>query len=160
MRIISLCLPILLFVICAQAVAGEVVTVTRDKLHMLRLSKPGATVVIGNPALAEIRVEGPKLIFIFGRTDGETNFIVLDKRGREIANFDLIVTPEVARHVTVNRGVAAQSTLSCADRCTVIETGGTVAAPPAAAPTAGATPAAQTNAAGAAAATQTATGGS
>jgi len=129
MRIISLCVPILLFVLCTQAVASETLTVTRDKLHVLRLSKPGATVVIGNPTLAEIRVEGPKLIFIFGRTDGETNFVVLDNRGNEIANYELIVTPAAARHVTVNRGVAAESTLSCDERCTVINSVGTVATP-------------------------------
>lgn len=154
MRIISLCVPILLLAVCAQAVASETLTVTRDKLHMLRLSEPGATVIIGDPTLAEIRVEGPKLIFIFGRTNGETNFVVLDRRGQEVANYDLIVTPAAARHVTVNRGVTARTTLSCDDRCTVINSVGTAASPPAAAPTAP-----EADATGATEAAQTATGG-
>jgi Flp pilus assembly secretin CpaC len=144
MRIFSLCVSIFLFVFCTQTFAAEVLTVKLDKLHILRLSKPGVTVVVADPTIADIRAENPKLFFIFGRANGETNLVILDKKGREIANYELIVTPETARHVTVNRGVDAQTTLSCADRCTVVETVGQVAAPapPAAAPATPAAPAA------------------
>ena len=156
MRIISLCVPVLCFVRSAQAAASEILTVTRDKLHMLRLPKAGSTVIIGNPALADIRVEGSRLIFIFGRTAGETNFVVLDKRGREIVNYDLIVTPAAARHVTVNRGANVVSTLSCADRCTAVQNTGSAAAP--ATPNVGAAAGANGTAAGAPAATQAVSG--
>ena len=123
MRIIYFCVLIFLFPIYAQAVGSEVLTITQNKLHILKLSQSGATAIIGNPKLVEFTVHNPKVIFLLGKIAGETNLIVLNNKGSEIVNYDLIVTPELARHVTINRGVYTTSIMSCGYRCeTVIET--------------------------------------
>jgi len=104
-------------------VGSEVLTITQNKLHILKLSQSGATAIIGNPKLVEFTVHNPKVIFLLGKIAGETNLIVLNNKGSEIVNYDLIVTPELARHVTINRGVYTTSIMSCGYRCeTVIET--------------------------------------
>jgi pilus assembly protein CpaC len=131
MRIRFLWIPLLLSVFCSQVALGDVLSVTKGKLHTLRLPKAGATAVVADPLIADIRVEGPRLIFVFGRNNGETNLVVLDRRGREIVNYDLVVTSAGARHVTVDRGPDNQSDLICEGRCAPV---GTSAAPAAAAP--------------------------
>lgn len=123
MRIIYFCVLIFLFPIYTQAVGSEVLTITQNKLHILKLSQSGVTAIIGNPTLVDITVQNPKVIFLFGKIVGETNLIVLNNNGSEIVNYDLIVTPELARHVTINRGVYTSSIMSCGYRCeTIIET--------------------------------------
>jgi pilus assembly protein CpaC len=137
MRIRFLWIPLLLSVFCSQVALGDVLTVTKGKLHTLKLPKAGATAVVADPLIADIRVEGPRLIFVFGRNNGETNLVVLDRRGREIVNYDLVVTSAVARHVTVDRGPDNQSSLICEGRCATLETAAPAgAAPPAAPPAA------------------------
>ena len=60
------------------------------------------------------------MIFLTGKAVGETNLVVLDKRGNEIANFDIVVAPETRRHVTIHRGTTGVATLSCDPRCTTV----------------------------------------
>lgn len=126
----------------AGASLAEPVTVTENKSHILRLQEAATTVIVANPAIAQITVESPRLILILGQQIGETNLVALDRNGREIANFDLIVAPEAARHVTVHRTADREETLSCQERCASIGTTGAAPAQAAPAPAAQPDPAA------------------
>ncbi|MBL4719817.1 MAG: pilus assembly protein N-terminal domain-containing protein, partial [Alphaproteobacteria bacterium] len=129
MRFRFLCIPLFLCALWSQAALGDVLTVTKGKLHTLRLDRAGATAIVADPLVADIRVENPRLIFVFGRNNGETNLVVLDRRGREIVNYDLVVTSSVPRHVTIDRGPANQTNLICEDRCATIGDDAAQAAP-------------------------------
>ena len=104
----------------AGPAGAETIYVTVDKARVLRIDRPVATVSIGNNEIASVSVESLHLIFLTGKAVGETNLVILDKRGNEIANYDVVVSPETERHVTIHRDTTGVSTLSCAPRCTEI----------------------------------------
>ena len=62
---------------------------------------PGA-IVIGNPSIADVSIQGQN-IFIHGRSFGQTNLIILDLQGNQVANFDLMV-----KHTAEHRCVCLQ----------------------------------------------------
>ena len=107
----------------ASAVA-ETLAVTLDKTTILRPAGKIAVITVGNPDIADISVEAANLILVIGLAVGETNLLMFDDKGQELAAYDLVVRPEKKRHVTVHRGVTGQITLSCDPDCTGVENPG------------------------------------
>ena len=105
--------------------AGETLTVTVDKSELLRIGRAASTVVVGQPSVADVQVESPRLVLVLGRAVGETNLIILDSNGDEIANYAILVVPESDRHVTIFHGGDGVSTLSCNPRCAGVKNPGT-----------------------------------
>lgn len=104
--------------------AAEIFDVPINKTKVLRLKRPATYILVGNPEIADISVETSRLIFVHGRTIGETNLLLLDSRHREIANYDLIVVPTGETYITIQRGTTID-TMSCDPRCAGIPTPGT-----------------------------------
>ena len=127
------------------AMAGETIQVVVDKAKVLRLSVDAATILTANPEIIDLAVESPQLILLLGKRPGETNLIILDSKGTEILDADVVVVPSLERHVTVYRNTE-ESTLSCAPRCASVPTPGQLP------PTAGGETSASTGAAAEAAA--------
>ena len=96
---------------------ADTLNVRLDKAQILRLDVPAAIIVVGNPDIADVTVENPTLLFVMGRSAGETNLLILDAAGEEIMNLDLAVIGELDRHVTVHRDTVQISTYSCSPRC-------------------------------------------
>ena len=105
------------------AMAGETIQVVVDKAEVLRLSVDASTILTANPEIIDLAVESPQLILLLGKRPGETNLIVLDSKGKEILDADVVVVPNLERHVTVYRNTE-ESTLSCAPRCAGVPTPG------------------------------------
>lgn len=93
------------------------VSVGIDMATPLRLEHPAASVVIGNPSIADVQIQTPTLIFLQGRSYGTTNLIALDRDGREIYTSSVTVTSEPRHDVTVDRGIGGRVTYACAKRC-------------------------------------------
>jgi len=100
------------------AAAAELLTVAENTSRLLRLGGPAETVLLADPAVADVVVESPTLIFVLGRAAGETNLILLDADHQVIADYDLIVVPQEIRHVRVHRNTDGRETLSCDPACT------------------------------------------
>lgn len=108
--------------IAAQAEI-QTILVPVDESQILQLpSAPGA-VIIGNPAIADISIQGQKL-FVHGRSFGQTNLTILDLQGEQIANFKLVGTIAQESQLTVIKGSvsgafpgATRYTYSCAGTC-------------------------------------------
>ena len=49
-----------------------------DKAHLIQLDENAATVMIADPAIADVTVESPRLIFVIGHAVGETSLFILD----------------------------------------------------------------------------------
>ena len=96
--------------------AESSVTVAIDQTRVLRLDRPAAVVVVGNPSIADATLTDSGTAFIMGKTFGVTNVIALDAQGNEIVNARIVVTSSGARTVTVVRG-NQQFTYACAGRC-------------------------------------------
>ncbi len=114
--LLALALTLLLWLACPGGAAAGDITVKVDEARMVRLDRPGVSVVIGNPSVADVSVQNGRLLAITGKSFGLTNMIVFDSQGREILNRKLRVTTDSNRLVRVYRGVGRQS-FDCAERC-------------------------------------------
>ena len=57
------------------------VIVIVDQAKIFRVSRPAATIIIGNPAIVDATVEDDQTLVLTGRAFGVTNLIVLDSKG-------------------------------------------------------------------------------
>lgn len=92
------------------------VSVNANMARVLRLSAPAATVIIGNPAVADVTIQDPQTLVLTGKSFGRTNMIILDGRGDPIADTVVEVTQLTSDTVTVFMG-AQRTSLSCAPNC-------------------------------------------
>ena len=100
----------------AAMAASNSVQVLVDQATLVRLDRPAAEIVVGNPSIADVSVQSSKLLVVTGKSFGETNLIVMDADGKVVANRQLIVQEPRTGFVTLYRGGTRQ-TLHCAPRC-------------------------------------------
>lgn len=101
--------------VSGSALAQEF-TVETNKTKQLKLRGIAASVVIGDPIVADIAVLDQNLIFVTGRTFGTTNILVFDENGRELYSGDVVVTTNTSNFVSLNRA-GQTNTFDCAPRC-------------------------------------------
>jgi Flp pilus assembly secretin CpaC len=100
----------------ALAETTEPISVKVNMARILRISAPAATVIIGNPGVADITIQDPQTLVLTGRSYGTTNLIVLDAAGNPVADTIVSVVQGQAEMVTVYMGSARQ-TLACDPEC-------------------------------------------
>lgn len=100
----------------AESEAGEPVIVTVDRARVFRVSRPAATVIIGNPSIADATIEDEKTLVLTGRSFGVTNLIILDADGNPIVDQTLVVRGHETNTVRIYRR-ANRETLACAPVC-------------------------------------------
>jgi Flp pilus assembly secretin CpaC len=106
----------LLMVAPAVAETSEPISVKVNMARILRISAPAATVIIGNPGVADITIQDPQTLVLTGRSYGTTNLIVLDSAGNPVADTIVSVVQGQADTVTVYMGTA-RTTLACQPVC-------------------------------------------
>ncbi len=94
---------------------GQVLTVEVDESQILQLPATPGAIVVGNPSIADVSIQGQK-IFVHGRGFGQTNLTILDVEGNQIANFSLIGVHSQPATIAVFRGPERFS-YSCAPNC-------------------------------------------
>lgn len=99
----------------AQSAGGRI-TVTLDQAQVMKLPEGVATVVIGNPLIADISVQPGGMAVITGKGYGITNLLVLDRAGKVLDQKTLQVQGPRDNVVVVYRGVERES-YSCAPKC-------------------------------------------
>jgi hypothetical protein len=108
----------LLAIAVQPATAAEtVVNVLIDQATLVRLERPAAEIVVGNPSIADVSVQSGKVLVVTGKSFGETNLIVMDADGKVFVSRRLVVQEPRTGFVTMYRGSARQ-TLHCAPYCT------------------------------------------
>jgi len=88
-----------------------------DQSQLLRLPRPVSEVIIGNPSIADVAVQGANLLVVTGKTFGVTNIIALDEQRNVIQDQRVIVQRDEARVVNLHKGTKRQS-FTCAPHCT------------------------------------------
>lgn len=83
-----------------------------DRAQVFNIPMESKTLIIGNPAIADVSIIQPGLMVITGKAFGLTNLVSLDQDGKQIANSMLEVTAPDEQMVTVMRG-ANNETLHC-----------------------------------------------
>lgn len=101
----------------APAYAASQVVVHVDQARLIKMPERAATVVIGNPLIADLTLQRNGLAVITGKGYGATNVVVLDKDGSVLAEHDVEVQGPVDPTVVVYRGADDRETYSCTPDC-------------------------------------------
>ena len=100
----------------AMAQDGAPISVNVNMARVLRISAPAATVIVGNPGVADVTIQDPQTLILTGKSYGRTNLIVLDSRGEPVADTLIEVVQMTAGVMTVYQG-QSRTTLACAPVC-------------------------------------------
>jgi len=87
---ISAIAALVLAVPTTMAHAGEPVTVYTDHSRVMTVARPAGTIIVGNPSIADVTVQGNNVL-LHARSFGETNVIVLDEEGKQLADYEVTV---------------------------------------------------------------------
>ncbi|MEX2128084.1 MAG: pilus assembly protein N-terminal domain-containing protein [Xanthobacteraceae bacterium] len=104
------------FGVIAQAAAADAIDVELDRAEIVRLPDRVATLIIGNPSVADGTLQTGGLLIVTGKGFGTTNVIALDAKGEVLAEHTVTVRAPRDGTLTVWRG-AGRETWSCAPRC-------------------------------------------
>ncbi|WP_295557313.1 pilus assembly protein N-terminal domain-containing protein [uncultured Hyphomicrobium sp.] len=98
-----------------HAKAADLV-VAYDQSQLLRLPRPVSSIIIGNPSIADVAIQGGNLLVVTGKTFGVTNIIALDDQRNIIQDQRIVVTRDEVRIVNLTKGGLRQS-YSCTPNC-------------------------------------------
>ena len=94
----------------------ELVTVRLDQAKLLKLPERTATLVIGNPLIADATVQPGGVVVVTAKSYGTTNLVALDRAGTTLSEVPIQVIGPGDAVVVVYRGVERES-YSCAPVC-------------------------------------------
>jgi hypothetical protein len=109
--------------IAVAPAAAEELVVRYDQSQLLRVPRPIAEIIIGNPSIADIHVQATNLLVVTGKSFGTTNVIVLDADRNVIQDQRIVVVRDPARQVSLYKGTKRE-TYSCAPNCNPALVGG------------------------------------
>ncbi|HEY2758439.1 MAG TPA: pilus assembly protein N-terminal domain-containing protein [Pseudolabrys sp.] len=96
---------------------AETVTVSLDQALVMKLPDKVATVVIGNPLIADASLQSGGMLVVTGKGYGGTNLVALDRDGRVLMDkYVQVLGPSGDNLVVVYKGIERES-YSCAPEC-------------------------------------------
>jgi Pilus formation protein N terminal region len=98
-----------------QARANDLI-VRYDQSQLLRLPRPAAEIIIGNPTIADVAVQGGSLLVITGKSFGITNIIALDSERNVIQDQRIMVQRDEGRGINLHKGAKRES-YNCSPQC-------------------------------------------
>jgi hypothetical protein len=104
-------------VFSAPANAAEY-TVEINKTQIMRLPTAAASIIIGNPQIADISVHSSDTLLVNGRGYGETNIIVFDQFGQTVLDANIQVkAPALDSGIRVNFIGEGKKSYTCTPFC-------------------------------------------
>ena len=95
----------------------DTVTINVDQANIMQLPDRVATIVIGNPLIADATLQSGGVLVVTGKGFGATSLLALDRAGRVLMSKTVqVVGPGSTDLVVVYKGVARES-YSCAPHC-------------------------------------------
>jgi hypothetical protein len=95
---------------------AEVIQVHLDQAKLLKVPDGTATLIVGNPLIADVTVQPGGTLVVTGKGYGNTNLVALDRSGAVIMDHQVEVQGPLGRTVVVFRGVDRE-TYSCTPVC-------------------------------------------
>jgi hypothetical protein len=113
----GMALGVLLLPLAAVAEpSDEAISVSVDQAKLFKLPNRVATIVVGNPMIADVTLQNGGIIVVTGKGYGATNFIAMDRGGEVLVDRTIQVEGPSDRLVTVYRGIERE-TYSCMPLC-------------------------------------------
>ena len=99
-----------------QTASAQQIWLTMDQVRPYKLEKPAQSVVIGNPSIADVKVQDNSSLLLFGKGPGMTNIYFFDENGETLQNLIVRVRTPSSDMLTVHRG-SARTTYNCTTNC-------------------------------------------
>jgi hypothetical protein len=116
-RFAGLTLVATLSLLAGQAQAQQPDLIVKfDQSQLLRLPRPAAEIIIGNPAVADVSIQSGNLLVVTGKSFGITNIIALDAERQVIQDQRIMVRRDENSVVHVYKAANRQS-YNCAPQC-------------------------------------------
>jgi Flp pilus assembly secretin CpaC len=113
----SLAMAMLLWPLAAGAEpTADAIAVNVDQAKLVKLPGRVATIVVGNPLIADVTLQAGGIIVVTGKGYGATNFIAMDRGGEVLVDRVIQVEGPTDQLVTVYRGIDRES-YSCMPIC-------------------------------------------
>ena len=107
MRRLLVLVPMLAAMAVSSAAAmADGLNLNWREARVVKLAKPATSVVIGDPTVADVTLDTPDTVIVFGKTPGETNILVLSGDQELLLDWPVVVSPVTARHVSVLNATA------------------------------------------------------
>ena len=95
----------LVWPLAAFADRADAIAVNVDQAKLVKLPSRVATIVVGNPLIADVTLQTGGVIVVTGKGYGATNFIAMDRGGEVLVDRVIQVEGPTDQLVTVYRGV-------------------------------------------------------
>jgi len=95
---------------------ANIISVNVDQARLVKLPAKVATIVVGNPLIADVALQAGGVLVVTGKGYGATNFIAMDRSGEVLVDRQIQVEGPTEALVTVYRGVDRE-TYSCTPVC-------------------------------------------
>ena len=116
-RFRSLLIGILLCPAAALAEpTADSIAVNVDQAKLVKLPGRVATIVVGNPLIADVTLQNGGIVVVTGKGYGATNFIAMDRSGDVLVDRVIQVEGPTDQLITVYRGIERES-YSCMPIC-------------------------------------------
>ena len=102
-------------VVMAEPTA-DAISVNVDQAKLIKLPTRVATIVVGNPLIADVALQSGGVVVVTGKGYGATNFIAMDRSGDVLVDRQIQVEGPTDQVVTIYRGVDRES-YSCMPIC-------------------------------------------
>ena len=99
-----------------SAAKAEQVWLTMDQVRPFKLENPAQSIVVGNPAIADVTVQDNQNLLLFGKAPGLTNIYIFDEKGDAAGNLIIRVRSPNTDMLTLQRG-ASRTTYNCTTNC-------------------------------------------
>src|SRR6202167_2345831 len=96
--------------------APDAIAVNVDQAKLVKLPARVATIVVGNPLIADVTLQAGGVLVVTGKGYGATNFIAMDRAGEILVDRLIQVEGPTDQLVTIYRGVERES-YSCMPIC-------------------------------------------
>ena len=96
--------------------SADTISVSVDQAKLLKLPSSVATIVVGNPLIADVTLQNGGIVVVTGKGYGATNFIAMDRKGEVLVDRVIQVEGPSDQLVTVYRGTERE-TYSCMPVC-------------------------------------------
>jgi hypothetical protein len=115
---VSVCL--LAIAAVAPAANAEDLILKTDQTSIIMLSADPGTIVVGNPGIADVTLNG-KQLFLHGKAPGSTNVTIIDANGNKMSDLDITVSNNYRNLVSVfsasPKGAPIRQTYTCVPDC-------------------------------------------
>ena len=95
---------------------ADAIAVNVDQAKLVKLPTRVATIVVGNPLIADVTLQTGGILVVTGKGYGATNFIAMDRAGEILVDRVIQVEGPTDQLVTIYRGVDRES-YSCMPVC-------------------------------------------